>query len=453
MMNPFGLFLVVLSGAIPLFWFGPLMQTYNPAGVFSQYLGAVALIWMGLAQLLATRWRGLEAIFGGMDRMYVLHKWLAVVAIGAAALHDTIDAEAGGFAPWPRLEDMAEEWGEIGFYGLLVLIIISLITFIPYHYWKWSHRLIGAFFALAAAHFFFIEKSFVMNGPLGWYISAFCVLGIVSYLYLLIPRRLGLNTKVYEVSEVIGHGGGITEVHLQPRGRGIGHKPGQFSFVNFEQWGLGEVHPYTISSAPTADQSLQFMIKGLGGYTKKLGGTLEKGTRARVSRAFGHFRMRDTGQPQVWIGAGIGITPFLAWSGMLKEGWSSPTTLYYCVPSRGEALYVEYWEALAARVKNFEFVLVVSGEGPRLSAEGIAAHLGAGLKSASVYFCGPVPMRAVLKKGLVARGLRRRKFHYEEFEIRSEVGVRWLLGWIAQRFFPEFDVREVVGRLPAVGGD
>jgi len=40
----------------------------------SQYFGSAALIVMAISQLLATRFRVLEVIFGGLDRIYVLHK-------------------------------------------------------------------------------------------------------------------------------------------------------------------------------------------------------------------------------------------------------------------------------------------------------------------------------------------------------------------------------------------
>ena len=84
---------------------------------------------------------------------------LGVIAMVAMGLHDIIDAEMNGLRGGP-LAGIAEDIGEISLYGLLVLVLASVITFIPYHLWKWSHRLIGIFFALGAFHFFFIEKPF-----------------------------------------------------------------------------------------------------------------------------------------------------------------------------------------------------------------------------------------------------------------------------------------------------
>lgn len=432
-MNTKGIAIIIAALAIPLLWFAPLAAQNNSAAIYSQYLGSASLILMGITMLLATRIKLIEPIFGSMDRVYVLHKWLGVGAIATAFLHSNIDAEVNGVALIPRLADQAEDWGELAYNGLLFLIIMSLITIIPYKLWKWSHRLIGLFFALAAAHYIYIEKPFAVFEPLGLYISLFCFIGVASYLYLLLPRLLGINNKKYQVTEVVQHDD-VAEITLRPEGNGIQHQAGQFAFVNFEPVSLMETHPYTISSAPQSNGELSFRVKSLGSYTKRMGTALKPGMTARVSNAFGHFSLKESNGPQVWIGAGIGITPFIAWAESLSADWRSPTTLYYCVPSRDKALYLKEFESIAANVPNFNLILVVSGEDKRLSADRIAANLGADLKTADVYFCGPTQMREALKSGLHTKGLGWSRFHYEEFEMRSGIGIMKILRWFMRLF-------------------
>ncbi len=421
-----GLALIALAVLIPVIWFGPMASQFSTRAVFSQYLGAVAIILMGITQLMATRITGIEAIFGSMDRVYILHKWLAIVAVAAGYLHSEIDAEIDGIELIARLGDTAEEMGEFAQNGFIFLVIVSLITIIPYNLWKWSHRLIGLFFALAAFHYILIEKPYSAFDLQGIYITAFCAIGILAYLYLLIPRMVGHNSLAYEVTNVTNHPGG-TEVNLKPQGKGINHKAGQFTFLNFNPLMLQEAHPFTISSAPKENGELRFMIKGLGRYTKKLGTALEPGTKARVSSAFGHFSLKPTNGPQVWVGGGIGITPFMAWANTLTPDWPTPTRLYYCVRSPEDALLVNEFEQIASRVENFDFTLIVSKEGKRLSAEQIVEELSEsqGIRDAHVYFCGPEKMREILRHGLVKRGLRRSHFHFEEFEMRAGVGIVW----------------------------
>lgn len=43
-------------------------------------------------------------------------------------------------------------------------------------------------------------------------------------------------------------------------------------------------------------------------------------------------------------------------------------------------------------------------------------------------------LREVLRKGLIAKGLKRRYFAFEAFEIRSGIGVRKFVGWLLRRF-------------------
>ena len=417
-----GLALILAAVAIPLLWTIPLSAQHNSEGIMSQYFGTIALILMGITQLLATRTSIIEPLFGSLDRVYVLHKWLGVGALIGSFLHENLDAEAGNIELVRGMSDAAEEIGELAYNGLLFLILISLITIIPYKYWKWSHRFIGIFFALAAYHWLYIEKPYASFDLPGLYVGFFCLMGIISYLYLLLPRMVGHNTATYTVTNIVQHKD-VTEINLAPQGRAISHQAGQFTFINFDPLALRETHPFTISSAPKKDGSLRFMIKGLGSYTKRLGTALEKGTSARVSSAYGHFSLKATDGPQVWIGGGIGITPFMAWAQALPINWSTPTHLYYCVRHRDQAVGIDEFEAAANRVDQFSVSVVASKAGKRLDAEQIANALGKEIDKAHVYFCGPAPMREALRSGLIKRGLKMGNFHNEEFEMRTSIGV------------------------------
>ena len=261
-MRIFGLVLIALASLAPLVWFAPLAAARDPIALFSQYLGSAALIVMGLNQFLATRAPGLETVFGPLDRIYVLHKWLGVIAMVFLGLHDIIDAEMNGLRGGP-LAGIAEDIGEVSLYGLLILALASVITFIPYHLWKWSHRLIGIFFFMGAFHYFFIEKPFSNTDPLGLYVSAFCVLGLVSYVWMSLLRPMAPRGHGYKV-DTVRHLGGLTEVVLKPKGRGLRHKPGQFAFLAVKGSGLSEEHPFTLSGAPRDDRSLALLDQGSG---------------------------------------------------------------------------------------------------------------------------------------------------------------------------------------------
>jgi predicted ferric reductase len=146
-----GLILIAALLTFPAFGFAAIAGARDPIAVFSQYLGTAALIVMAVVQVIATRLPGVEVVFGPMDQSYRLHKWLGIGAMIALLMHDTIDAEILALGQQNLLEEAAETLGELSLYGLIVLVVITVATFIPYHLWKWTHRLMGGFFTAGAA--------------------------------------------------------------------------------------------------------------------------------------------------------------------------------------------------------------------------------------------------------------------------------------------------------------
>ena len=114
------------------------------------------------------------------------------------------------------------------------------------------------------------------------------------------------------------------------------------------------------------------------------------------------------------------------------QTWLTPTHLYYSVRSPDDALLVADFERAAQQIEHFDFTLAVSGEGSRITAEQIVDKLGQDISSAHVYFCGPEAMRESLRKSLTLSGLPPDNFHYEEFEIRTSLGIRRLLNRFAR---------------------
>ena len=88
---------------------------------------------MAISQLLATRLRVLEVIFGGLERIYVLHKWLGISALAFILLHGAIDAEMDGLGAEALLVEIAETFGKISLCEILALMVITIATFVPYY--------------------------------------------------------------------------------------------------------------------------------------------------------------------------------------------------------------------------------------------------------------------------------------------------------------------------------
>lgn len=440
--RPFGLALIAVAVLLPLVWFVPLAGR-DPIAVAGQYFGSLALILMGLSQFMATRLPGVEAVFGGMDRVYVLHKWTGVAVIAFVLLHDAVGAEIRGLGDKSTLEEFAKTMGEFSYYGFLILAGLSIATIVPYSLWHWTHRFMGAFFALSAFHFAFIAKPFSLGDPPGLYVGAFCILGLVSYAYTLLPLRRWVAARAFIV-EAVERTGGALAVTLAPRGGNLRHRPGQFAFLRFDLPNLGEAHPFTISSAPRADGKLRFSIKSPGDWSSEVPYYLQAGGAVWVDGPYGHFRRRASAVADIWIAGGIGITPFLAWAeAMLPE--SPDAHLFYSVRNRADAPHLDELEALASQKPNLHLHLIESAVAGRLDAATIQQTTGADLKRTHVYFCGPTAMREGLQDGLERLGLRAARFHYERFEMRTGIGLWRLAVWSMET------ILQMVSRKPAVG--
>lgn len=428
-LKPLGLILTATALAAPLYWMAPLAVDRDVVALFSQYLGIVALIAMAITQLIATRLPFVEPVFGGLDRAYILHKWLGVTAMVAILLHDTIDADMDGLGRETILVDIAETVGELGLYGFLILVVISVATFVPYHLWYWTHKIMGTLFAMSTFHFLFILKPFDNTDTLGLYVTAMCLLGISAYIYTLAPRWLRAKRR-YTVSD-IRQDHRNTVLTLTPIGRPMRYRAGQFAFVRFDQSELNEPHPFTISKAPDESGVLRFTIARLGDFTSGNLRHLEIGVQARIEGPYGRFTRNGNG-PEIWIAAGVGITPFIAWAQAL-DTVTHPVVLFYCVGNESAASHLAELRDIEGRHDNFRVVLHQSQDLGRLTPDEIVTKSGMDIVQTQVYFCGPQAMRDVLQKGLSRQGLNLRRFHYEEFEIRTGIGLVGLAQWVLVR--------------------
>ena len=427
-MNPIGLILLIGTTLFPAYQLFSLPGVSDQVALFSQFLGLAALILMAWAQIWATRAPGVEAVFGGLDRVYVLHKWAGISAMAAILIHDTVDAEMRGLGVNTALNELAETVGEISLYGLLILIVISVATFIPYHLWKWTHKAMGGFFIAGAFHFFFINKPFDITDPAGLYTGAFCMVGMLAYLWTLLPET-ARPSHGYTVASLDQTGGALA-IRLTPDSKRMRPAPGQFGIVRFTGAGQPEPHPFSFSHIDS-DGDLRVTVKPLGDFTTRLERHVAPGQAVRVQGPFGHFRLSGKGR-EVWIAGGIGITPFLTWAQALDVG-SGPVDLFYCVPSRQKAPHIDEVLALSDLKPNLRLHVIASDEGARLTPEAVAHIAGEDLSGVRVAFCGPVGLRRALQSGLRRYGVSARQFKYEEFELRTGVGLKRLAQWILDR--------------------
>ncbi len=209
---------------------------------------------------------------------------------------------------------------------------------------------------------------------------------------------------------------------MTPHNGALKYRPGQFAFLSIDG---SEPHPFTISKAPSADGTLRMTVAKLGDFTARMHRQTLNQAELRIEGAYGRFERKTRSAPELWIAAGIGITPFMAWAQSLSPD-NGPVHLLYCVKSEQHAAHLAELQLLAAEKDNLNLYLHSSASHTRATADSILQVTGLQTRDLTVAFCGPKAMRKSLCEGFRRNGLAQRNFRYEEFEIRTGIGLKKL---------------------------
>jgi predicted ferric reductase len=407
--------------------------------VFVQYSGVIAIAAMSVAMLLAMRTNALEPLMGGLDKCYRLHKWLGITALVVAIAHwwwakgtkwmvgwgwlakperrrsgvETL----GVIEAWMRDQrGLAESLGEWAFYLCAALIVLALLKRFPYHLFTKTHKLLAPAYLVLVYHSVILTKTEYWLQPVGLIMMLLLLGGSIAAIWVL-AGRVGASRKVGGVIDSLTYYDDIEvlEGTIVLNEGWPGHAAGQFAFVTSSR--KEGAHPYTIASAwNPEDRRITFITKALGDHTARLRDNLKTGMDVSVEGPYGCFDFDDDRSRQIWVGAGIGITPFIA---RLKElarepGEKSIDLFHPTTDVDQRALDKLAADAAAAGVRLH---VTIGGRDGRLDAASIRAAVPDWV-SASVWFCGPYGFGDALRRDFVAQGLAPRDFHQELFQIR-----------------------------------
>lgn len=394
-------------------------------------LGAYAL--MALIMLLAVRPMWLETRMDGLDKMYRLHKWSGILAAVLAAAHYLIKLGKpvllALFDPVPKtpraaaLLDMfrgsAKDIGEWAVWILAALVLLTLWRRFPYHIWRQVHRIAAVIFLVVAFHGVVLTPAAWWWQPAGWLVALCTAVGSVCALMAL-TGNIGRGRRYRGQVLAIDHlSDDILALTCRVEGNWH-HRAGQFAFLTADR--REGAHPFTVSGADDGTGRVQFSIKALGDYTRRLQRSLQVGQDVIIEGPYGCFDFqRDDGRPQIWVAAGIGVTPFISWMESLQtDPDTAPlATLYYCARNAGDAPFADHLKALCARVPNVTLQVRYSDTQRPLTAAELTADHKPGAPWPSVWFCGPAGFADALKDGLHRRGMPVSElFHQEAFQMR-----------------------------------
>ncbi|GGO80424.1 ferric reductase [Marinobacterium nitratireducens] len=434
---------LLLVTALWLLADGPLPEQLNYFSfrhLYVQFTGILAIALMSVAMLLALRLPRLEQALKGLDKVYRLHKWLGIAALGLAVVHWWLaqgtkwmvgwgwlsrpqrggghqGPELSGVEQWIRGQrGLAESLGEWAFYATAILITLALVKAFPYRWFRKTHTWLAPAYLVLVYHSLILTETDYWSQPVGWLLAALLLGGTLAGL-LVLSGRVGRRRQVAGAMRSVKWYPGVRVVEgcidLEPGWPG--HRPGQFAFVTSKS--SEGAHPYTIASAwNDEDPSLTFIVKSLGDWTGQLNDWLKPGLPVTVEGPYGSFDFEDDRPHQIWIGAGIGITPFIAMLKHLKRHPDGrPIDLFHSTADVDQSALDKLTADISAA--GVRLHLTITPEDGYLTAEQIRAAVPE-WRQASLWFCGPAEFGAALRKDFINAGMPAEHFHQELFEMR-----------------------------------
>lgn len=400
------------------------------------FSGFLTLSYMVLAVVLAARFSWIEEKVKGLDKSYQLHKHLGIAAAIVVTLHWIFSGSAGWLieagvlerpnrAPRPEIDGVnwhliAEVVGEKAFYILVIITIISLVHAISYKTFKFTHKIMGVVMLAGIFHALLFLKWNVAFIPMNLTVIGLSIYGVWC-------SWLSLSGKIGKQKKVIGE---ITEVETFSTDTNnnkvvrfsiqlvssISYQNGQFAYLDFHD--KEYPHPFSILNYDSQNKLIEFGVKDLGDYTHKMVSGLKVGQKVTVEGGYGRFQTSDFAE-QVWVGAGIGIVPFISRLYDLQQNISpnlKKVQLFYCVNTEQEAFFENEIQRIVQHLSCIELHLLVAERGALLDAPQIMQYMRD--KDFDVSFCGPEVFASALRTGLTDAGISPQRFHSELFKMR-----------------------------------
>jgi predicted ferric reductase len=408
-------------------------------GVFIQYSGVIGIGVMSVAMLLALRPKAVEPSLGGLDKMYRLHKWLGIAALIAAIVHwwwaqgtkwmvglgwlarpvrgPRGEDVLGTVGAWLRSQQgLAESVGEWAFYAATALLVLALVKRFPYRLFVKTHKLMALVYLALVFHAVVLVKIDYWAQPIGWLLAVLMFGGSVSALWIL-AGRVGAGRKVQGTVAALTYYPElrVLETSVTLTDGWPGHAAGQFAFVTYDE--KEGAHPYTIASAwRPGERHIVFITKALGDHTSRLRERLKIGTAVTVEGPYGCFDFRDAHPRQIWVGAGIGITPFVARLKQLAGTHDGKAIDLFHPTADFEQSAINKLTA-DAEAAGVRVHVLVDGKDGLLNGQVIRAAVP-DWQSSSFWFCGSSGFGQALRKDFISHGLPPQRFHQEIFEMR-----------------------------------
>lgn len=283
----------------------------------------------------------------------------------------------------------------------------------PYHIFRYIHKIIPVLFLVIAYHSFTIQIKGAWFGSVGSYIlSAVIFVGVIAAVIDLF-QLIGCRHKVF--AEVVksehNEKNRTLELILKPAEH-FEYRAGQYVFLKFCH--NKEPHPFSIAGYDKENNTLKFLIKELGDFTRELHKNIKKDDIITIEGPYGSFTFNDSKAQQIWTAGGIGVTPFAARLEYLVSLGQKVDNVDFFYSARGENPYPELADLSEKAGVRFHY-RNTSKEG-RLNFDIIKEKIK-DIKDTSLWYCGPAAFGETLQKSAAAGGISKKDIHYDSFDM------------------------------------
>lgn len=379
--------------------------------------GFLSAVLFAVSMILALRLVFFDRIFGGLGRLFVWHHRMGVLALLFMLLHPLLlGIRALQLTPelaldllWPNPASVVVFTGWVSLIGFVVFFVATVSKNLSYRVWRHIHRASAIAYLAMVAHIWVVGSGSVLS----YMVLGLLALGLFAFGYRVLGQDVARGGLKYRVIEVKARDEDVLDLVLEPLGPGLSYDVGQFAYLAIsdtdDHSGCGELHPYTMTGVP-GETNLRFSIKALGPCTRHLQ-AVKQGSAARVKGAYGAlFPEHTRTSPQVWIGGGVGITPFVA--AMRAKKHTGRVDLFYAAKSQKAARFLADLEELTQGLPDAGIHTIFEDVDGRPNVESIFERIG-GDRGQHFVLAGPTQMVENLRDGLIAQGVKRSNIHSE----------------------------------------
>ncbi len=421
----YGLIITLTIVAIPMFgwklsysFIG--LSTYDALLISFAKIGAFGgLAMFAVSLILSGRYVFYERLFGGLDKMYIAHRFFGTVSVALLFIHPfalsllTIESGLGAAALlWIDVRDFGVILGALSLYGLIGLIVWTIFAKMSYETFIKVHRLLGVFFILGAVHAFMrgsvLDESLFMQV----YVLALTAAGSITFLVYSVFGDILHRPLSYHVSSARKLPNDIIEIVLRPRIKTLRFSPGQFVYVSFPELQNKEYHPFSIASGKN-DSELRLVVRKFGDFTNELT-DISLDTHVNVKGPFGGFTFfAARRKKQLWIAGGIGVTPFLSGARSLRSSTETGKIEMVYATAEKNPYGLKELERIEDQNPSFNITHLHQETFGHISLRTLQEQFK-DIHERVIYLCGPPGMIQALEKEAEELGLSK-NLHFEAF--------------------------------------